>query len=62
MKYFAVLALAIASFAISKVILFLVSPNDPEGTNLLIVAVVAAIVFVPLALGAHVIAGRRRAK
>lgn len=50
MKYLILLILAILSFAISKLILSLANPNDPEGTNLLITSGLAMVVFVPLLL------------
>lgn len=40
-----IVALAITAFVIARVLLWLVNPNDPEGTNLLVTTVVAAVVF-----------------
>ena len=48
MKYVALLILVAISFATSRLLLWLVNPDDPEGTNLLVTSVVAIIVFVPL--------------
>jgi len=42
-----VFILLIVSFAISKLVFFLI--NDPEGPNLLIVTALAMLIFVPLA-------------
>jgi hypothetical protein len=44
-----VFILLIISFAISRLVFFLV--DDPEGPNLLIVTVLAMFMFVPLFLG-----------
>jgi hypothetical protein len=50
MKYVTLLILAVVSFASSRLLLWLVNPNDPEGTNLLVTTVVALVIFVPLFL------------
>lgn len=59
MKYVILLVLAFVSFVASRLILALASPNDPEGTNLLITTVVAIAVFVPLLLGCRLISRKR---
>lgn len=48
MRKVTVFVLLIISFAISRLLFFLV--NDPEGPNLLIVTVLAMLIFVPLLL------------
>ncbi|MCH3973483.1 MAG: hypothetical protein LKG16_06865 [Bifidobacterium subtile] len=62
LKYVALLAIAAASFASSRLLLWLVNPNDPEGTNLLVTAALAIVVFVPLSLTYLHFAKRRKAK
>jgi membrane protein YdbS with pleckstrin-like domain len=48
MRKVIIFILLIVSFAISRLLFFLV--NDPEGPNLLIVTVLAMLIFVPLFL------------
>ncbi len=50
MKYITLFILAIISFAISRLILLLTNPNDPEGTNLLITSGLAMLIFAFLLL------------
>lgn len=47
-KKVALLILLIISFAISRLVFFLI--DDPEGPNLLIVSVLAMLLFAPLSL------------
>jgi hypothetical protein len=48
MKYAIWLAQIVVSFAASRLVLWLVNPDDPEGTNLLITTILAAVIFIPL--------------
>lgn len=62
MKYVVLLIFVIASFAISRLLLSLASPNDSEGTNLLITTVVAIVIFVALLLVYRLIFKKSKAK
>lgn len=62
MKYAIVLLLAIVSLVVSRLLLWLVNPNDPEGSNLLVTIVAAAVVFVPLLLVYLLITKKRSSK
>jgi hypothetical protein len=46
MKKLPLFVLLIISFAVSRLVFFLI--NDPEGPNLLVVTVLAMIIFVPI--------------
>lgn len=48
MKKYPLFIILIISFAISRLVFFLI--NDPEGPNLLIVTVLAMLIFVPVSL------------
>ncbi len=62
MNYVVLLVLVIVSFASSKALLSFASPNDPEGTNLLVTTVVALVVFLPLFLVYRFLAKRNKTK
>lgn len=48
MKFVTIALLGTTSLVVSRLLLLLVNPHDPEGTNLLVVIGMAAIVFVVL--------------
>jgi hypothetical protein len=48
MKKAPLFILLIISFAISRLVFFLI--NDPEGPNLLVVSILAMLIFVPISL------------
>ena len=62
MKYAIWIVLIIMSLALSKLLLWLVNPNDPEGSNLLVTTVAGAIVFIPLSLVYLLVTRKRKAK
>ena len=62
MKYAIWIGLIIVSLALSKLLLWLVNPNDPEGSNLLVTTVAAAIVFIPASLVYLLVTKKHKAK
>jgi|GEM_PF-1926542 len=60
MKYIIEVFLAIVSFGLSKLVFWVANPDDPEGTNLLVVAFLAAIIFAVFLLAYSLIAKKFR--
>ena len=61
MRYIVPFVLAVVSFISSRLLLLAASPNDPEGTNLLITTIAALVIFASLWAVYRLILKKRKA-
>jgi len=62
MNYATYPMLALVSFLLSKLALWLLNPGDPEGSNLLVVSVLAVVIFAVLLFACKAVSKQLRAK
>ena len=62
MRYVTIVILLVLSSVVSRFLLWVVNPNDPEGTNLLVTTVTTGVIFAPMLLIYLVVLSKRKTK